>query len=111
MSFWQSLIIAAVPSLAAVGTAFLGFRDLGTRRKLETSKQFLSLFATAHGRPTDGRDHVGVGEQVASIHLIADFAASETVLRNAAREGLEYLRAWDNAKIAQAAETALRRLN
>jgi hypothetical protein len=47
------------------------------RRKLETSKQFLALFATAHGRPVDERDHVGIGEQVASIHLIADFAASE----------------------------------
>jgi len=73
----QALVIATIPSVAAVLTAALGFRDLGMRRKLETSKQFLALFATAHGRPVDERDHVGIGEQVASIHLIADFAASE----------------------------------
>ncbi|MEU0265754.1 hypothetical protein [Nocardioides sp. NPDC006303] len=94
MPFWQVLVIAAVPSAAAVLTAALGFRDLGMRRRLETSKQFLSLFATAHGRPIDGRDGVGVGEQVATIHLIADFAASESLLRNAAREGLTDFATW-----------------
>ena len=84
-------------------------------RKLETSKQFLALFATAHGRPVDERDHVGIGEQVASIHLIADFAASEKLLRNAAREGLKDLLAWEGSanhdKVAHAAKTALHRLN
>ena len=50
MSFWQALVIATIPSVAAVLTAALGLRDLGMRRKLETSKQFLALFATAHGR-------------------------------------------------------------
>jgi hypothetical protein len=40
MTFWQALAIAAVPSAAAVSSAALGFRDLGMRRRLETSKQF-----------------------------------------------------------------------
>jgi hypothetical protein len=111
----QALVIATIPSVAAVLTAALGFRDLGMRRKLETSKQFLALFATAHGRPVDERDHVGIGEQVASICLIADFAASEKLLRNTAREGLKDLLAWEGSanhdKVAHAAKTALHRLN
>ncbi|WP_205471327.1 hypothetical protein [Nocardioides sp. SYSU D00038] len=94
MAFWQALVVAAVPSVAAVLTAFLGFRDLGLRRRLETSKQFLNLFATAHGRPVDGRDGVGVGEQVATLHLIADFASKESLVRNAAIEGLRHFTTW-----------------
>ncbi len=96
MPFWQLLLLAAVPSVAAVLSAYLGFRDLGLRRRLETSKQFVSLFAAAHGRPTDGRDGaIGVGEQVATIHLIADFAAKEGVLVNAAIAGLRNIETWD----------------
>ncbi|MFD1860715.1 hypothetical protein EHW97_11265 [Aeromicrobium camelliae] len=94
MAFWQALIIAVIPSIAAVASARLGFRDLGVRRRLDTSRQFLDLFATAHGRPTDGREAVGVGEQVATVHLIADFAAEEDMLKNAAREGLKELATW-----------------
>jgi hypothetical protein len=94
MPFWQALILAVIASAAAVATAWLGFRDLGVRRRLESSKQFLNLFATAHGRPVDGRDGVGVGEQIATIHLIADFAAKEDMLKNAAREGLEEFATW-----------------
>lgn len=104
MEFWQALIIAAVPSLAAVLTAALGFRDLGMRRRLETSKQFLNLFATAHGRPVDGRDGTGVGEQIATVHLIADFAASEKLVRNAAREGLRHITTWEKGLDASVEE-------
>ena len=102
MNFWQALVIAIVPSVAVVLTAALGFRDLGMRRRLEMSKQFLNLFATAHGRPVDGRDGVGVGEQIATIHLIADFAASESLVRNAAREGLRELATWGKSVDASA---------
>ena len=35
----QALVIATIPSVAAVLTAALGLRDLGMRRKLETSKR------------------------------------------------------------------------
>ena len=98
MEFWQALIIAAIPSVAAVVTAWLGFRDFRLRRKLETSKQFLTLFAAAHGRPAD-REHVGVGEQIATIHLIADFAEKEPVLRNAARAGLSDLTTWEATSV------------
>lgn len=93
MGFWQALVVAAVPSVAAVISAWVAFRDLGLRRRLETSRQFLSLFSLAHGRPEGGRT-VGVGEQIATIHLIADFAAREKVVRNAAREGLQHLTSW-----------------
>lgn len=93
MNFWQAIAVAAVPSVAAIISAFVAFRDLGLRRRLETSKQFLALFALAHGRPEGGRT-VGVGEQVATVHLIADFASREKVLRNAAREGLLQLSSW-----------------
>ena len=94
MQFWQALIIAGIPSVAAVLTAALGFRDLGMRRRLETSRQFLNLFALAHGRPVDGRDRVGLGEQIATVHLIADFAKKEQLVRNAAKEGLRHLTTW-----------------
>ncbi|WP_458115151.1 hypothetical protein [Arthrobacter sp. D2-10] len=97
MEFWQVLVVTLIGSGAAVLTAALGFRDLGMRRRLETSKQFVSLFAAAHGRPSDGRDGVGVGEQIATIHLIADFAVKEDVLKNAAREGLREISTWGQA--------------
>jgi len=95
VTFWQTLIITAIPTGAAVITAIVGIRDLGVRRRLETSKQFLTLFALAHGRPIDGRDGVGVGEQVATVQLIADFARREKLLRGAASGGLSYLAGWD----------------
>lgn len=44
MEFWQALVIALVPSVAAVIAALVAFRDLGLRRRLETSRQFLALF-------------------------------------------------------------------
>jgi hypothetical protein len=64
----------------------------------------LNLFANAHGRPVDGRDHVGVGEQIATLQLIADFAASEKLLRNAAQAGLQYVATWGPAVEASAGE-------
>lgn len=94
--FWEAIVLAIIAIIAAGMTAWLGFRDLRLRRRLETSKQFLTLFATAHGRPVDGRANVGVGEQVASVHLIADFAKQENkLLKNAACEGLAYLATWE----------------
>jgi len=114
MEWWQALIIAAVPSAAAVLTAWIGFRDLTMRRKLETSKQFLTLFATANGRPADGREGVGVAEQVACIHLIADFSRKEPLVREAARAGLTNFSTWAGdpltGAISAAATTALTRL-
>lgn len=114
MNFWQALVIATIPSVAAVMTALVSFRDLRVRRRLETSKQFLTLFATAHGRPVD-REHVGVGEQVATIHLIADFASTDKMLLNAARAGLGDLTGWsgteESEKIANAAKVAVARMS
>jgi ABC-type branched-subunit amino acid transport system substrate-binding protein len=107
VEFWQALVIAAIPSAAAVISAFAAFRDLGMRRRLETSKQFLTLFATAHSRPTDGRDGAGVGEQIATIHLIADFAKRERLVRNAAKAGLTYFAKWDQPP-ATTSDEALR---
>lgn len=105
MSFVQALVIAAVPSVAAIVTAWVAFRDLGLRRRLETSQKFLTFFATAHGRPTDGRDGVGAGEQVATVHLIADFAIREKLVREAARAGLGYIAAW-SAPVENVSEIA-----
>lgn len=108
MSLLQAVIVAAIPSSAAVASAWLGFRDLGLRRRLETSRQFVNLFASAHGRPLDGRQKpIGVGEQVATIHLIADFAAREKVLINAAIAGLRNLETWDRTLPAKPAELDL----
>jgi hypothetical protein len=87
------------------------------RRRLETSRQFLNLFATANGRPVDGRQAVGRAEQVATVHLIADFACSDKLLRNATLEGLKDLGAWDKDSsgeselaVASAAREALKRM-
>lgn len=115
MEFWQAVVVAVIPSAAALGTAFIGFRDLGMRRKLESSKQFLSLFATAHARPADGRNKIGLGEQIATIHLIADFAKKDRLLKNAAVEGLRYFSTWDTEadgyrEISDAAKKALLQL-
>ncbi|MDS2173828.1 hypothetical protein Q7C18_14065 [Nesterenkonia sp. CL21] len=113
MEFWQAIVVAAIPSAAAVVAAIVSFRDLHLRRRLESSKQFLSLFASAHGRP-QGRDAIGIGEQVAAVHLIADFAAKDKMLRSAAREGLQDLSSWTgnerSEKIASSATAALGRL-
>lgn len=113
MEFWQAIVVALIPSIAAVIAAFVTFRDYRLRHRLETSKQFLTLFAAAHGRPA-GREVIGIGEQVATVHLIADFAKDEKVLRNAARAGLTELSSWSgtdqHGKIAEAAKVALERL-
>lgn len=106
MTFLQGLLIAFVPSFAAVLSAWIGFRDLRLRRRLETSRQFVNLFAAAHGRPVDGRESIGVGEQIATIHLIADFAAEEGVLRQAAAAGLRELASWDQVKVAKQIDTS-----
>lgn len=94
VSFWQTVVIAAVPSLAAIAAVVAAAQDLGLRRRLESSRQFLNLFAVAHGRPADGRTGVGLGEQVATVHLIADFAVKEKLVREAARAGLAQLANW-----------------
>lgn len=114
VNFLQTLVIAGVPTLGAVVAASVALRDLGLRRRLETSRQFLSLFANANGRPTDGRDEVGVPEQVATVHLIADFARREADLYYAAHAGLKQLVGWgahpSGAPVAEAAKSALDRL-
>ncbi|WP_156364792.1 hypothetical protein [Aeromicrobium sp. Leaf245] len=41
-----------------------------------------------------------MGEQVATIHLIADFALKEPVLLNAAVAGLRNLESWDDPELS-----------
>jgi hypothetical protein len=94
VNFWQAMIIATIPSFAAVLTAWIGLRDLKLRRRLETSKQFMSLIATAHGHPPDGRAKTAIFEQIAVVHLIADLALHERFLRNAAVADLRGLAEW-----------------
>jgi hypothetical protein len=116
MEFWQVLVVATIPSAAAVVSASVAFRDLGLRRRLETSKQFLSLFAAAHGRPLGRDGTIGIGEQIATIYLIGDFAVPEKFLHNAAKEGLRELTTWgangnsQSAQVAEAAKSVLARL-
>jgi len=118
MVFWQALVIALVPSIVAGVTAIVGLKDLGLRRRIEVSKQFLALIAEANGRPADGRTAAGVAEQIATISLIADFALKEKLLRNAAFEGLSSIASWKSANdsdestsaIADAADRALLKL-
>ena len=94
MSFWQAVIVATIPSLAALPAAWIGLRDLRLRRRIETSNQFLRMIAIAHDHPADGRTHTAIFEQIAAVHLIADLAAQEPVLRNAALADSRGLAEW-----------------
>ena len=77
-------------SLLAARSASAG---LTTRRRLESTEQFLQLFAAAHGRPAD-RSVIGLSEQVAAVHLIAEFGDSYEWLRRPAVEGLRSMEGW-----------------
>ncbi len=74
----------------------LGKQGTGGRRRLDSTQQFLHLFASAHG-PADGRQEIGLSEQVAAVHLIAEFGGSHPWPAGPAREGLRSMVKWTGA--------------
>jgi hypothetical protein len=111
MQWWQTAVIALIPTTGAVIAAVSATRDLRLRRQTEITDRFVKLIAVAHGRPTD-RDYVGVGEQVAVIYLLASLARNNRWLRSATQAMLEELSTWsggnEQTAVAEAAKQALR---
>ena len=100
--------------VAAVLVARSASKDLAVKRQLESTERFLELIAVAHGRPRDGRGHVGISEQVAAVHLVAEFGAAHSWLREAATESLASFATWlpeANVVLHQAVDAGLRRLD
>lgn len=87
MPFWQALVIAFVPTIGVVLTVWYSTRDLKVRRRLEGTDKFFRIVMTAHARD-EVRESVGIAEQIAAIHLLADFGSTEKHLRNAAQAAL-----------------------
>ncbi len=113
MQWWQTAVIALIPTTGAVVAVIPATRDLRLRRQTEITDRFVRLIAVAHGRPTD-RKYVGVGEQVAVTHLLASLARRNRWLRSGTQAMLEQLSTWsgdeENTAIAEAAKQALRDL-
>lgn len=68
---------------------------------LAAVQQLITLSAYAHGRPTDGRDHVGVGEQLAAIGMIESLGHEFPGLKVPATNLLATLEGWDRRPDAE----------
>lgn len=88
MDFWQTLVIAFIPTLGVAATVYSSTRDFAVRRRLDGTDKFFEIVMLAHGRSKD-RPGVGTAEQIAAIHLLGDFGKSERHLKNAARAALQ----------------------
>lgn len=78
------LVAAIAVIVSAAVVARTAGRELQVQRQLQSTERFLELLAVAHGRPRDGRERVGVSEQVAAVHLVAEFGSDHRWLRMAA---------------------------
>jgi hypothetical protein len=94
LPFWQTLIIAAIPSTALLVGFAQATRDLALRRRLEGTDRFLEIAAVANSQPRDGRESNGLSEQVAAIELLASFGRSDDHLREPARAALQLAIEW-----------------
>jgi hypothetical protein len=112
MAFWQSLVIALIPTIAVAVGFWQATRDLSLKRRLDGTDRFLEVASVANGRPRDGREHVGTAEQCAAIFMLAEFGLSERHLRRPARSALEEVVSWDVtvASVKVAAQSALAEL-
>jgi hypothetical protein len=123
MSFWESAVLAGIPTSAVAAGVWQATRDLGLRRRLDGTDRFLEIASLANGRPRDGRSGVGTAEQCAAIELLAAFGKSESHLHAPALAALkETLAALEetlhavpsddsvNRRLRSAAEAALGRL-
>ena len=90
MNFWQALVVALVPTAGVLLSVFVSTRDLDLRRKLESTDKFFDIVMLSNARSRE-REHVGTAEQVAAVHLLADFGKTEDHLKNASRAALEEL--------------------
>ncbi|MGL5826877.1 MAG: hypothetical protein ACRCYU_19015 [Nocardioides sp.] len=88
---WTPVIVAAVPTIGVAGTVLVTMRDFSLRRDLEISRQFAAFVSVAHGRAIDGREVVGMGEQLAHVQLVVWLARRHRRLRPAAIAALQYL--------------------
>lgn len=91
MTFWQTVVVAAIGALGAVGTVWVSTRDLRLRRRMETMDRFLAIAATSQSR---GRENIGISEQVAAINLLGELGVSEKQLTAAASAALSETTRW-----------------
>lgn len=82
--------------IGSILTWVVATRDLALRRRTQTIDAFLRVATQAHGvRPGQpGHETVGIGEQVAAIHLLADLARRDRWLRKAGIAFLDDLTRW-----------------
>ena len=106
MQFWPSVVIALIPTVGIGLTVWASTRDLAVRRKLDSTDKFFDIVMIAHARAKD-RDGVGTAEQIAGIHLLADFGSSERHLRTAAEAALREIGAYT----ANSSNEAVQRVN
>lgn len=109
------LVAAIAVIVSAAVVARTAGRELQVQRQLQSTERFLELLAVAHGRPRDGREGVGVSEQVAAVHLVAEFGSDHSWLRMAATKGVASMATWLNEEsdpaLQEAVHEALTRLN
>lgn len=100
MSGWESILIAAIPTLGVSFSAWVSTRDLRLRRQMETLDRFLRIAATAQARGR-GDDHIGTSEQVAAIQLLTELGLREKGLRLAAVASLRETVRWSEAALRE----------
>lgn len=77
-------LLGALATVIGGGLAFWqNSRDLRLRTKIEHYKMFMEVSRRAHGYAGSGEEAVGIGEQIAALHLLADITNGDTSLRNA----------------------------
>lgn len=108
--FWQAVAVASITVAGAVGATRPALKDLGLKRRLETTSLFEQLVRRANNAGSLG---LGLSEQVAAIYLIGTFGRDEKHLRDAARAtllgmGLQFGSGPSADVIREAAESALK---
>lgn len=116
IEYVQDLFLVLIPTSVALITAWNATKTFRLRRDLETSERFLELLDDASGSgPVKPGTHIDLARQLATVHLLADFAKREKTLRNAAKSGLTEISGWDKSdshiKMADAAKEGLERLS
>ncbi|ALU40883.1 hypothetical protein AS188_15295 [Kocuria flava] len=83
-------LLGALATVIVGGLAFWhNSRDLGLRTKIEHYKMFMEVSRRAHGYAGSGEDTVGIGEQIAALHLLADITNGDPSLRHAGAAQLD----------------------
>jgi hypothetical protein len=92
----EPMITVMIPSLSAICTAWIATAGLSHRRRMETLTNLVQLAKLSLGRPDDGRDGVGVGEQLAAIAAVEALARKYRWCRSVGEALLTDPAGWSN---------------